>query len=99
MKKSVLWIVIFVIVALGLLYLSGVFKGGVQPQGPLPGAQTPPAPKVAAPTGNIDDATAAILREVSSGEEMTPVDSDPTLTSQSGAIIDGFDQSFNVSQF
>ena len=99
MKKSILWILVFMIVAFGLLYLSGVFKSGVRPQEPLPGAQTPPAPTVAAPTGNIDDATAAILREVSSDEDMTPVDSDPTLTSQSDAIIDGFDQSFNESQF
>ncbi len=101
MNKSVLWILVFVIVAFGLLYFSGVFKGGVKPTTYVtpPAAQTPPTPKVATPTGNIDEATAAILREVSSGEEMTPVDSDPALTASSDAIIDGFDQSFNASQF
>lgn len=89
------------IVAFGLLYFSGVFKGGVEPTTYVtpPAAQTPPAPKVAAPTGNIDETAAAILQEVFAGEEMTPVDSDPTLTSQSDATINGFDQSFNVSQF
>ena len=89
------------IVAFGLLYFSGVFKGGVEPTIKVapPGAQTPSAPKIAEPTGNIDEAAAAILREVSADEDMTPVDSDPTLTSQSDALIDGFDQSFNVSQF
>lgn len=92
MKKSVLWIVIFVIVAFGLLYLGGVFKEG--------GPKTPRAPQVAVPpTGNIDDVTAAILGEVGAGEEMTPVDSDPTLTAPDDAIIGGFDQSFNASQF
>ena len=99
MKKSILLILVFVIVAFGLLYFSGVFKGGVQPQGLLPGAQTPRAPQVAEPTGNIDDVAAAILKEVSAGEEMTPVDSDPTLTAPSDSIINGFDQSFNASQF
>ncbi|MBI2033920.1 MAG: OadG family protein [Candidatus Liptonbacteria bacterium] len=100
MKKSILWILVFVIVAFGLLYFSGVFNRGVEPTEVTPPAvQTPPAPTVAAPTGDIDEATAAILREVSSDEDMTPVDSDPTLTSQSDATIDGFDQSFNVSQF
>jgi hypothetical protein len=100
MKKSVLWIVIFVIVAFGLLYFSGVFKDGVEPTLVTPPVvQTPPAPTVAEPTGNIDDATAAILKEVSSDEEMTPIDSDPTLASQNDAAIDGFDQSFNPSQF
>lgn len=43
MKKPVLWVLVFVIVAFGLLYFSGVFKGVVQP------VQTPPAPKVTAP--------------------------------------------------
>ena len=95
MKKSVLWIVIFVIVAFGLLYLyfSGRFGGGGW--GPTPVPLEPGR----IPTGNIDDTTAAILREISAGEDVTPVDSDPTLTAPSDSLINGFDQSFNASQF
>ena len=94
MKKSVLWILVFVIVAFGLLYFGGLVPKQID-RGFKPAQGTPP--KVAVPTGNIDEATAAILREVSADEDITPVDSDPTLTSQSDAT-DSFDKFFNARQ-
>ena len=93
MNKSFWWlVVILIVVAIGGFYLKGSKT------------ETPDNPDIATEeqlipaTGNVDDVANAILGELT-GEELAPEEYDPSTLETDNAVLDGFDEAFDETQF
>ena len=101
MNKIVLWLVgIVVIMVLGGILLSDGYKKDqvVEDDSITNSNTTSTTPEnFPAPTGNIDDAVSAILKE-NNILIPTPDEADPNLVNPGSDLVSGFDQSFDASK-